>query len=357
MNIAILSHGGEKGLTGINKVTIEVTNQLLELDNENTYCLLESISCLPLNMNKRKIIKGERVTIPLNYVVQSNQIDIVHSHYFPFHISDKTKCAKILTIHDLNPYIFPEWYGKGYEWFDGPIRRCAEEADKIITVSEYTKRDVIKHFNIPEEKIKVIYNGLSENILQRNREKVVEGIPTGQYILSVSALDRNKNQKGLLQAFSLFKEKYKTSELKLVLTGPSRNSEYLEEITINYPAVKNDVIFTGYVSEEELIWLYANAFAFIYPSFHEGFGLPILEAMSFGKAVICSNTTSMPEVGGDAVEYCDPYNIESIAEAMEKVFLDENRKLDLEERALAQASKFSYEKAAKELMQVYNEFK
>ena len=141
-----------------------------------------------------------------------------------------------------------------------------------------------------------------------------------------------------------------------MLVGLIRDKSAVNEVMFKHPEASKDIIFTGYVSEDELVWLYSNAYMFMYPSFFEGFGLPILEAMSVGNAVICSNTTSMPEVGGDAVEYCNPYNLESMVNSIEKVVVNETYRNELKRKSVNQAAKFSYEKAAKELMEIYKQF-
>ena len=138
--------------------------------------------------------------------------------------------------------------------------------------------------------------------------------------------------------------------------GSIRDNGAINEVMVKYPKAAKDIIFTGYVSEDELVWLYRNAYLFMYPSYFEGFGLPIIEAMCVGNAVICSNTTSMPEVGGDAVQYCNPYDLESMVNSIEKVVFNETYRNELKKKSVEQASKFSYEKAAKELMEIYKQF-
>ena len=147
----------------------------------------------------------------------------------------------------------------------------------------------------------------------------------------------------------LYKSRHPDSDVKLVLTGPVRKYEVVREILSKNRNVAKHVVFTGFVSDEQLIWLYRKAMAFIYVSYYEGFGLPILEALSVGKAVICADAASMPEVGGDAVAYCNPYETESIEEAIAKVVADALYRKSLEKKAMEQAARFSYQKAAEDL--------
>ena len=228
----------------------------------------------------------------------------------------------------------------------------------IIAVSESTKKDVIEAYCIPEEKVRVVYSGIyPENAFTPdNSGKVITGLEGTSFLLSVSAVGANKNQGGMIRAFMQFKIHHPESNLKLVLCGPIRQYDVIRKIEDEYGDIGKEVVFTGFVSDDELAWLYHSAIAFIYVSFYEGFGLPILEALSAGRAVICSNTSSMPEVGGDAAEYCDPYDVDSIEVAITNVVMNEQRKSELESAATMQAAKFSYEKTAKETLEIYRSF-
>ena len=161
---------------------------------------------------------------------------------------------------------------------------------------------------------------------------------------------------GLIKAFLQFRTHHPESNIKLVITGPIRQFQVVRDVIEMYPNLSESVVFTGFVSDEELVWLYRNSLAFSYVSFYEGFGLPILEALSVGKAVICSETSSMPEVGGEAAEYCNPYDIDSIEEAIAHVVLCEERRKELEKKTFLQAAKFSYENTARETLNIYNMF-
>ena len=359
MKIGVLSMYKEKEITGINKVTMGLMEELLKLDRENDYVFLGKTDWLPLDMEHIPVLPDAGGSVLLNYAMLAHPLDIVHSHYRPFELSRGNPCAKILTIHDLIPLIYPQWYGSQFEYFDVSIRRCAKEADKIIAVSECTKQDIIEYYDIMPEKIDVVYNGLSPTKLFADdaEGQSVPELENTDFIFSVSGLGPHKNQAGLAEAFLLYKKRHPESKVKLVLTGPVRKYEVVREILAKNAKVAENVVFTGFVSDAQLIWLYRKALAFIYVSYYEGFGLPILEALSVGKAVICANAASMPEVGGDAVAYCDPHEVETIEAAIDRVVSDESYKKSLEERAAEQASRFSYKKAAGEMMQIYESFR
>lgn len=358
MNIGIISQSREANITGINRVTLGTLTELLKIDTNNQYYFVGKTNWLGIALESIPTLVDVEKPIKLNYTLMAYPLDIVHSHYRAFNLNQTIPCGKILTIHDLIPLIYPQWYGSQYSYFNESLRECAKRVDTIIAVSEYTKKDIIEHYGVKEEKIEVVYNGLyPEKLFDKamlGRE--VEALKNTRFLLSVSGVGPHKNQVNLVEAFLLYKQRNVDSDVKLVLTGPIRQYQVVREIMEKYSDVAESVVFTGFVSDEELLWLYQKALAFIYVSLYEGFGLPILEALSVQKATICSNTTSMPEVGGNAVEYCNPHEVESIAQAINHVVSDEQYRHELERRALVQAGKFSYRKAAEQTMRIYRRF-
>lgn len=279
-------------------------------------------------------------------------IDLIH---FCFQQAVKVSDAipYIMTIHDITPMLYPHWYGgqRSVEQYKGPIREAASRAKHIITISESSKRDIMENFKIPEEKISVVYNGLKHDFV-RMMNYACEGKEKRNYILSVCSLIPNKNIFGLIQGFRHYCEKFHDEETQLFLVGQVDDKEKVR-LKEQADDIGKRITFTGYVAENELAELFIGAKCFIYPSFYEGFGLPVLEAMAFGKAVITSATSSLPEVGGDAVCYCNPYEIETISDALYKVLQNDSFRKELELKGLKRAAFFSYEKAAEQLLQVY----
>ncbi len=355
MNIGILSQNKEKNITGINRVTQGTISELLKMDSGNKYYFLGNTDWLEMDIKYIPMIINGGKQFSLNFTLMAHPLDIVHSHYRPFSLSEKLPCARILTIHDLIPLIYKDWYQSQYDYFNEAIRQCAEQADTVITVSEYTKKDVIHYYGLPEDKVKVVYNGLYPTTLFSDgmKGKSIKALEKRRFLLSVSGVGPHKNQVGLAEAFVKYKTRHKDDELVLVLTGPVRRYQVIRDIMEQYPTEAKNIVMTGFVSDEELLWLYQKSLAFIYVSYYEGFGLPILEALSVGKAVISSNTSSMPEVGGDAAVYCDPMDTDSIAYAIERIASDEKLRHELENKAYEQAKKFSYERAARETMAIY----
>lgn len=358
MKIGILSQHKEKKITGINRVTMGLMSELLKLDKENQYVFLGRTKWLNLNMESIPLIPDTGMEMMLNYTLASYPLDVVHSHYNAFHANKNIKCGKILTIHDLIPLLYPGWYQSQYEYFNEAIRKSAQEADVVVAVSECTKRDIIEHYEISEDKVKVVYNGLyPPQLFQKSMSgKAVAELEDEEFILSVSGVGPHKNMVNMVEAFMHYQRKNPDSHLKLVLAGPVRRFQVIREIMGKYKDLSSNVILTGFVSDEELLWLYKKSLAFIYVSSYEGFGLPILEALSMGKAVICSDAASMPEVGGDAAAYCNPHEIESISDTISRVVCDGQYRHELEKKACGQAEKFSYAKSAAKMLEIYRMF-
>lgn len=358
MTVGIFAQYKEKNITGINRYSLGLLSDLKKLDTKNEYKFIGKTSWLPIDIETIPAFVHTDDVNDLSFTCKSNNINIVHSHYRPFKVSRNVNCGKIITIHDLIALNFPEWHKNQQYLFDKSLRKCCECSDIIIADSEATKADILKFYDVPQEKVKVIYLGLypKESFLLSSNGKEISTLKNMPFLLSVSSIAPHKNQKGLAEAFALFKERHPNSLLKLVLTGRKRRYHVFREIIDKYPKMAEEIVFTDYVSDAELVWLYKNSLAFVYPSLIEGFGLPILEAMSIGKAVITSSVSSMPEVGGDAVAYCNPYEIESMIEMIEKICFDEGYRHELEVKAKIRASSFSYENTAKETLKIYNSF-
>lgn len=267
------------------------------------------------------------------------------------YLSLKTNIPQLAVIHDISFRHRPEdlpwmksWY---YNYF---FPRFAHKAARIATVSNYSKKDIASSFGIDLSKIDVVYDGVNDGFkpttLQEQefiREKYTGG---ASYFLYVGALHPRKNIVSLLSAFNIFKRKNPGLEKLLVVGGEMHKTSDIFDILEKLP-FKKDVIFTGRLSETELIKVYGAALALAYVPYFEGFGMPIVEAMSTGVPVICSSTTSMPEVGGDAVLYADPSSVDQIAEAMIKVATDSKLRAELIERGFEQKKKFSWDETSR----------
>lgn len=268
-------------------------------------------------------------------------------------LSLKTKVPQIGVIHDINfahrPQDIPGLYRKYYNYY---FPRFAKIAKRLATVSEYSKKDISKTYGIEPSKIDVVYNGanemyvpISEELQNETKAEFSEGKP---YFLFVGAFSARKNIHNLLKAFDQFKVNDK-QDFKLVLVGKPlfRNDDI--SITHQNMPHKDDVKFLGRQNPENLHRLLASSYALTFVPFFEGFGIPVAEAIQCHTPVICSNVTSVPEVGLKAALYVDPTKVEEISEAMLKISIDKALRNELVEHAKAQSGIFTWDKSAERL--------
>lgn len=290
--------------------------------------------------------------------------DIIHIPYFePFFLTLPlfNKYTTVVTVHDLTPLVFPKYFPSGMK---GRIkwmiqRNRLRKADTIITDSSASKRDIIRIVGVSSEKVQVVYLAAGESFQQLGKEKQRAvskkyKLPE-KFILYVGDVTWNKNLPRLLDAVSML-------DVHLVMVGKAL-TENISDLDnpwnrdlriVREKIAKNPrIIPLGFVSDEDLVALYNTATVFAMPSLYEGFGLPILEAMSSGCPVVATKQGSIEEVAGDAALYVDAYSVESIAEGIKKIFLNEKIRSELVDKGLQQTKKFTWEKTAKETLQVY----
>jgi glycosyltransferase involved in cell wall biosynthesis len=271
------------------------------------------------------------------------------------YLSLRTQVPQLAVIHDINfvhrPDDLPWLIAKYYNYFFPKFARIAK---RIATVSFYSKEDIARSFKIDYDKIDVVYDGINqifEPLLEKEKKKIRKKYTNGtEYFLFVGALHPRKNVSGLLQAFDAFKGET-TNNIKLMIVGGEMHKTGDIFETYENMRFKNDVIFTGRVSTDELHDIFGAALALTFVPFFEGFGIPVVEAMSAGVPVICSNTTSIPEVGGNAVVYADPMKIDQITDAMIKLANDKDLRKNLIEKGFEQKNKFSWDETANLLWQ------
>lgn len=270
-------------------------------------------------------------------------------------LSLNTKVPQIPVIHDLNFEHIPEDLpSKHTNYYKRYMPRYAQIATAILTVSEYSKKDIVSTYKIPHEKIHVVYNGASDifqpiadEFARSFRKEITSGNP---YFVYVGALHKRKNIARMLAAFDEFKEQQE-SDLMFVIVGERLFKSPDIDVVFNKMTHKESVIFTGRLGQDRLAQIMAAAEGLVYISYFEGFGIPVLEALQSGIPVLTSDKTSLPEVGGDVAIYCDPFDIESIAAGMHKL---SETQFD-REKLTEQASKFSWDQTAEKVWAVINE--
>lgn len=263
----------------------------------------------------------------------------------------------VLTVHDMIFKLFPEHQKPLNYWYlNATMPLYCRRASAIITVSESSKQDIVANYGVDPTKITVIYESAATEFAPALPTAVEEmrrryGLPE-RYLIHVGTIEPRKNLTRLIEALQTLRDVGLT--IPLVVVGGKgwlyddffRRLEELE--------VRDAVYFPGYVPSLELPVLYSGATMAVTPSLYEGFGLPVLEAMACGTPVVCSKTSSLPELGAEAAHYFDPHDIEEIAATIHQVWTDDNLQNDMRRRGKSQAAKFSWERAADETLSVYN---
>jgi glycosyltransferase involved in cell wall biosynthesis len=283
----------------------------------------------------------------------ADRFDLVHCTT-PYGTFRKTKYKKIITICDVTPLLFPETHGRMNVWHHRfVLPAILKQADHIITISESSKKDIMRCFKVPEEKITVTLLAADKSF-----QPAPTVIPTDDianlprpYILNVGTLEPRKNLEGLLRAFATARRKGVSHSL--VITGARGWGRSPLAGLIQELALDDAVIFTGFVDDTDLPHLYAGADFFVYPSLYEGFGLPILEAMSCGTPVITSNVSSMPEVAGKAALLVDPRSQAELASAISRLAGDPDLRETMSHLGIKHAAQFSWCKTVHETLAVY----
>ena len=261
-----------------------------------------------------------------------------------------TRIPQCIVVHDLGFLHHPEAYKKSHvSFFKKNTPRFLRKAKSIVTVSQFSKNDIVKHYKIQPGKIDVVYNGVKEIFhpltiqeKQTTKKKYTEG---KEYFIYLGAIQPRKNLIRLLKAFSIFKKRLQ-SNMKLVLVGRMKwkHDEFYHLLqTYKY---RKDVLLTGYLPEEELSALLGSTFALVYPSLFEGFGVPVAEAMKCNIPVLTSQKTSMEEIAGDAALYFNPNDHTDIADKMMMIYKDENLQKQLIEKGRQISGTYNWESAA-----------
>jgi len=292
--------------------------------------------------------------VTLSFEAKRQGVDIFHD------LCGELPCFKsfkaVLTVHDLAYIAHPEFQNfrtKCYLYIN--YRRTVNEADHIISISKSTKKDLIKYFNVAPEKITVVYHGKDDRFRPKDSASSRLSVEhkygvQGKFILFVSALSPRKNLEGLLKAFA----KLKNSNLSLVCIGKTMWASKSIFQLIDKLGLRNRVIFVGYVRDPEDIVDFYNAALFsVYPSFYEGFGLPVLESMACGCPVIASDVASLPEIVPSREQLFDPHDTDSILNLLSQLEADPARRASIRNAGLEKAKEFSWQRSAEEVYKVY----
>lgn len=353
-------------LTGIGRYTYEIAKKIeLKKDFNNSYFyayhsnkLIHPSDSKDVKLLRSYIVRNQflkkiaRKILMLSGKVFTPNYDLYwQPNFIP---NEGIKAKKIVTsVHDFSFILHKDFHPKErIEYFEKNFFKNIVKSDALITGSEFSKKEILERLDFKDEDVHVIYHGIDHSLFKVYTDLSIDFDLPKKFIFSVGSIEPRKNLLGLLKAYNLLSNERK-AEYKLVLAGFKgwENDEIMSIINEN----KENIIYLGFISDIELAKVYNLSSCFIFPSFYEGFGLPVLEAMACGTPVVCSETTSLPEVGGDAVVYCDPYNIIDIKDKLELVLNDTLLQEKMIEKGLKRAKLFSWEKSASEHVRVFHE--
>ncbi|TAK30220.1 MAG: glycosyltransferase family 1 protein [Chloroflexota bacterium] len=370
MRVCIDSRAATHQGAGIGRFARGLISALARIDHETRYVLLDcregdravlptapnfSRATLPLS-DRAMTILWHRLHLPLPVELFAGPVDVLHSPDFV--LPPSRRARSVVTVHDLSFLLYPECAEASLVAF---LRKAVPEslarADLILADSASTRQDLERLIGVPAEKVEVVYGGVEERfrpVTDQSRLDEVgrkHDLPSS-YILTVCTLEPRKNLSALLEAYFLLLEKVDPRPALLIAGARGwRYNSLLERCSD--PRGRGLVKLLGYVDDADLPALLSRAELFVYPSLYEGFGLPPLEAMACGIPVVCSNSSSLPEVVGEAGLMVDPHDIEALAAAMERALTDQELRGRMAQAGLERAQAFTWENAARALLSAY----
>ena len=353
---------------GIGTYVRNVVRELARQDTTNEYLLVSQPADRELaaqtGPNFRAVVDRsgnytlrEQLSIPL--LLARERVDVFHAPHYV--LPPLVRCPSVVTIHDCIHLMFPQYlpnrlastYARSLMW------NATHRAAHVLTVSEASKRDILRFFRIPPDRITVVHNALDERFgtapgdvdLHRVRERFQLHDP---FVLYVGNIKPHKNVERLIEAFALVRTG-PLAHVKLLIIGDEISKYPTLRRTVHRLKLHKHVRFLGFVDDRTLAALYRLATVFAFPSLYEGFGLPPLEAMASGTPVVTSNVSSLPEVVGDAAVLVEPEDVNAIAHGLRKVLLDESLRAELRARGLARAAEFSWARSVATIHRIYTE--
>ena len=300
----------------------------------------------------------EQILVPLD--LRRERADLFHAPHYV--LPPLVPCRSVVTIHDCIHLRFPQYLPNrlGYAYARAALWTATHRANRVLTVSEASKRDILRYFTVPETKIDVIYNAIDERFSVEPPAEEVARVREryqleGPVVLYAGNIKPHKNLERLIEAFHILRARGGFDQVRLLIIGDEISKYATLRRTVHRYKLHKHVRFFGFVSDETLAVLYRLASVFVFPSLYEGFGLPPLEAMASGTPVITSNVSSLPEVVGDAALLIDPYEPDAIADAMARVLSDSDLRRDLRARGLERVRHFSWERSIRRVREIYQE--
>lgn len=369
MRIGFLTYGLDRAPTGIGRYSVELLRALaaqpngpeiilLTTENEDRHALWANFERVSLRVCRLLPALLTLGNVLLSEATHRLKLDILHdpNGIAPF-LGPALGTKRIVTIHDAFAYVHPETHNRLDNWrYLWMLPATARQANAVITVSGRSRQDIQQLMRMPAERLHVIPEGVDTTFKPLPHTAARQAILAhygikSPYLLYVGGINARKNIAGLFEAYARVRDQH--PGVSLVVAGKRQWQTGEIDTTLRRFNLENDVVFTGYVADGDLPALYSAAEAFVFPSLYEGFGLPPLEAMACGTPVITSNTSSLPEVVGDAAITVDPYDVDALAAAITRVLSDAELRAELRARGLARAAQFTWERAARETLDVY----
>ena len=343
---------------------------LASVDRENEYViyLLHNGLYLPNPKFQMKMMRTLHANPQLRFLftfpreLRRHPVDIFHAIFTVPLLSHTVKPKIVLTIPEIPWFTDPDSF-PGSGLFSAQVRLTTRysvaKADCIVTLTEFMKRQIVSHFSIPEQKVKVIPWGVDEQYFEHRGEEQIEAVKgkfsiRRPYLLSVGDLHPRKNQIALVRSYTKLRERYNIP-FELVLVGkPFFKAKQISDC-VQDSSARTSIKLLGYVEARDLPALYQGAAMFVFPSLHEGFGLPIHEAMASGIPVITSNRDTLPEVAGEAALYIDPLDEDDIVRTILRLLEDTTLREQLIKKGVQQARRFSWRETAEKTVEVYRE--
>src|SRR5579863_8100574 len=360
---------------GVGTYIRNVVRTLGRLDRENEFLLIgspakvEEIGALPPNFHAVPLLASDRSVQgyrEFRSTLQELRCDLVHIPNL-FSVPRMLPCPYVMTVHDMLEHMSRARERNGF-WRSLHFqltKRVLGGAARIFAVSNFTRNEIEKLFDIPSDRIEVVYNAIDERFLHGHASAADRDLIARRYqvtypfLLYAGRISAHKNVVRMIEAFSALKTELERDQaypdLKLIIIGDDLSGNPDLRRTVVRSGVQNDVRFLGFVPIEVLRIFYDSAKIFVFPSLYEGFGLPPLEAMAHGTPVVTSNVSSLPEVVGNAAVLVNPENVFEIMRALHRVLLDRALRDRMKERSYQQAAKFSWEKSVRRMMDVYRE--
>ena len=360
---------------GVGTYIRNVVRTLARLDRDGEYFLIGSpervaeCGALPPNFHSVALDGGDNTlkgTLDFRAIVRRLDCDVVHIPHL-YWIPRGLGCPYILTVHDLLEHMYgsrdASSLRRSLHFY--LTRRVLRRAARVIAVSQFTKNEIEKLLAVPDARIEVVYNAIDERFLHghataADRELIAQRYQVNHpFILYAGAIRPHKNVVRIIEAFSSLKSELQKEQqfpdLKLIIIGDDLSSHPRLRRTVVRSGVQNDVRFLGFVPIEVLRIFYDGAKIFVFPSLYEGFGLPPLEAMAHGTPVVTSNTSSLPEVAGNAAVLVNPENVFEIRRALQRVLLDPALRERMKRRGYEQAQRFSWTSSVSRILEIYRE--